>query len=200
MRELPILFSTDMVKAILEGRKSQTRRVVKGTPLQWLEEFTPSFVADPENNLCPYGKVGDVLWVRERWMKLIHRDRESEYGYPTEVHSPEKLKWKPSIHMPKDIARIWLEVTDVRVERLQDINEEDAIEEGVEQNRDGSWHDYLEPTRLWQDCAKASFQSLWMKLNGLESWNSNPFVWVISFKVLTTTGKPVQLTENNIQP
>ena len=135
---------------------------------------------------CPYGEVGDVLWVRETF--------NSDYGfkdmegnvvppgilYKAKVSSlPNGLKWKPSIFMPKSIARIWLQITSIKVERLKDISEEDAIAEGVETTKTG-YKDYITEGSISD--AYWSFYSLWYKINGRESWDSNPWVWVIEFK------------------
>jgi hypothetical protein len=240
VKEIPMLLSTPMVQAILEGRKTKTRRIcrdngedvegfrfVKDNPT--FPEFWKGKKAEPYTgwvvkykNLelwlprkCPFGKPGDIIWVREKWRKYCPVDANGYTNYDTQIiefaadnpplideidadgfrvfkkdGSEKFISWRPSIYMPKSAARIWLQVEDIRVERVQDITEEDAEAEGVEQNRDESWHDYLEPKRLCQDDASASFQSLWQYINGEESWQTNPFVWVISFKVLSTTGKP----------
>lgn len=201
-----------MVKAILEGRKTQTRRIIKsrtgffevGKSRQTGEVVFVCAMNDAgqwEYDMsCPYGKVGDVLWVRETWVSGSNYTDcgiGCEYGcncpnwlYKASCEATDEITWKPSIHMPRSAARIFLEITDIKVERLRDISEEDAKAEGVEQNRDGSWHDYLEPNRLWQDDARASFQSLWLLINGEQSWQSNPWAWCITFKILSTTGKP----------
>jgi hypothetical protein len=175
-----------MVRAILDKKKTQTRRIVKDTALDWLapDMFTPEFVASPENNLCPYGKVGDILWVRETWWKrpfLTRKDLKDgadtwpEYEYETEkimAWDEAELKhygWKrmPSIFMPKEACRIRLRIESIRIERLHDITEEDASSEGV------SIDTFLDLS------AKDNFKALWDKING--NWDSNPFVWVISF-------------------
>jgi hypothetical protein len=166
--EKPILFSTEMVKAILEGRKSQTRRIVKPQP--W---------SHTKRVLCPYGKLGDILWVRETWAHTgayhIFKagNNWGEY-YVDENYNPtdKKIQWKPSIHMPRAACRIRLEITDIRVERLQDISWEDVVAEGCPGYR---------PT---QDEPTQQFQRLWQSINGEESWQSNPWVWVISFHTL----------------
>jgi hypothetical protein len=197
MKHIPILFSTPMVQAILEGRKTMTRRVVnEKTPLGNWEETVKH---------CRYGKPEDVLWVRETWKPkyvkggldgfrlqypqvypwFYSADGESENGYGS---------WKPSIHMPKEACRIFLKVTDVRVERLHDISEEDALSEGVK--RDEILHhirykDYYSDAKGYGHpeydfptvpTATESFISLWMKINGEESWGVNPWVWVVSFE------------------
>jgi len=137
-RERPILFQGDMVRAILSGSKTQTRRIVKGMALDWLQPgvFTPEFVAAPENDMCPHGKKGDRLWVREAFSGCHEYDVEKfppsawfrldplwywADGNPT---SGDWTRPKPSIHMPRWASRITLEITEVRVERLQDIRDE----------------------------------------------------------------------------
>lgn len=182
----PILFSTPMVQSLLKGSKTITRRVLKGQALHWTEEFSPKFIAMPENDLCPYGKVGDVLWVRETFGKW----REDYYYLASTPIGEEVCKWKPSIHMPKEACRLFLEITSIRVEHLQDITDIDATAEGVEKgycqdqlyNRELVTHmDYLKNEHKWIH-AKLSFQTLWQKINGQESWDANPWVWVIEFK------------------
>lgn len=189
-KERPILYSTPMVQALLDDSKTMTRRIVKGAALQWLNEgFTPEYIADEGNSsICPYGKIGDVLWVRETWRSI-----EQDFGAPRyEYKATEKInineKWRPSIFMPKSACRIRLEITDIRVERLQDISEEDAKNEGAYRGilRDGpntekgqfhlefNVHGYY----------KTGFEFIWKVINGKESWNANPWVWVISFKKL----------------
>lgn len=180
----PILFSTPMVQAILEGRKSQTRRVVKDKMLQ---------NATPEDDLefllltiiYKY-KVGDLLWVRETFRPI-----EQEVGSPRfEYKATEAInltdKWKPSIFMPKEACRIFLKVKTIRIERLQEISEEDAIAEGVEKIADyGStgYRLYTEPEASYSDIdAVYSFESLWHSINGIDSWNKNPYVFVYEFE------------------
>lgn len=220
-KEIPILFSTPMVQAILEGRKTMTRRIVKRIALDWLqpEMFTPEYVASPDNSLCPYGKPGDILWVRESWAAL-RLGYDWETGYCDDV-TPEKninqvieyvqkekgvlsprwvfaykangnwedhiedrgFPWRPSIHMPKAACRIYLEVINVRIERLHEISWQDAVAESCTGYRPTQY----EPTD--------EFKDLWQRINGIESWESNPWVWVVSFKVLSTTGRPIELLE-----
>lgn len=217
MKERPILFSTPMVQAILEGRKTVTRRttgleLINESPDDWTGVFM-----DKENKWqaecegwdgyhlkevkCPYGQVGDVLWVRESFQVFDTLDRIislkdfKENGvriYSFKQQEPERVakyggeteKWKPSIHMPKSIARIWLEITDIKVERLQDISEDDAEAEGIELVEHNCFKNYNEkdPFQFLEDPI-GSFQSLWQSINGTENWNANPWVWVVSFKV-----------------
>jgi hypothetical protein len=195
MKQRPILFNTEMVQAILAGRKTQTRRVVKfrdhqpTTELHFLPSAYPHFQFQSGNRHwqaeCPYGKKGDVLWVRETclWVMLDHahdllegsRDR-NQWVYKTDVgedwieYAKEKYgyKWKPSIHMPKDAARIWLRIKDVRVERLQDISDEDIRAEGA--------------AEFGCTTHRLNWQTLWESVNGSNSWKDNPFVWVIEFE------------------
>jgi hypothetical protein len=165
-KEIPILFSSTMVQAIIAGRKTMTRRIVKPQPIDNTEVDGNFFHGNHKGYVTTLFKA-DVA--------------ENKFdGY----------KWKPSIHMPKEAARIWLEVTEVRVERLHDITEEDAIAEGVEKLNNW-WKDYTSDQDAYDmQTAMCSFDSLWKKINGEESWNENPWVWVVSFKVLSTTGKP----------
>lgn len=176
MKETPIIFSTPMVQAILEGRKTQTRRIVKGKALEWLAPgmFTPESVSDPDNYLCPYGQPGDLLWVRETFCADYYDD--GIYVYKSLWNSASSAivpqpKWKPSIHMPKSAARIWLRIAGVRIERLQDISEADAISEGIEIIEDGMCEDPI-----------TSFKLLWESIHGNESWDSNAWVYVITFE------------------
>jgi hypothetical protein len=230
----PILFSTEMVKAILEGRKTQTRRVFK---------INKSTVTDSEETVlmegneaiyhsrggmsggypCPYGNIGDILWVRETFAEtsdelgqpiVAYKVGKPWYVGLTNDNSQELLlmeadtewdidnypscgKWKPSIFMPYWACRIFLKIKSIRVERLQDISEEDAKAEGIQFHFEELFqeyryrdydkklqkgyghpdHDY--PT--WRE-AKSSFQSLWKSINGKESWLQNPFVWVVEFE------------------
>lgn len=208
MKQKPILFSTPMVQAILEGRKTMTRRTVK-FPKNWnhkddvwdwvaLKDFHP--------NVFKY-KVGDVLWVRETFLFYSDENANDAVLYKAEPHADEfskglfegKPKWKPSIFMPKEACRIFLEITDIKVERLQDISEEDAIKEGIESEikADRKWfYNYLtkefsflgsenvrhEHLGKIYSSSQISFVTLWKSINGIESWEANPFVWVISFK------------------
>lgn len=174
MKFIPILFSTPMVQAILDERKTQTRRIVKEQILG---------IARPGEHKCPYGQPGDVLWVRETFqtwrLGYIHKATWS-----TEL--PENIKWKPGIHMPKEACRLFLEIVSVRVERLQDISEQDAISEGVKSTyvhlfQEERYKDYhLDVDGEFRNPV-TSFKTLWESINGEDSWESNPWVWVIEF-------------------
>lgn len=208
MKQHPILFSTPMVQAILNGQKTITRRIVKGTALEWLkpELFVPDYVTDPNNNLCDYGYAGDTLWVRETWTEnglgyyRFKADWPEGKGAFTGKSVPEKFRnrWKPSIHMPKKACRLHLEITALRIERLHDITEEDAINEGIQWYKDPSgsirYRDYMADASGYGDPSvdypsvptpKHSFRTLWISINGKESWEANPWVWVITFKKIT---------------
>jgi hypothetical protein len=187
MKERPILFSGAMVRALLDGSKTQTRRIVKGRALDWLQPgmFNREYVASPDNGLSPYGFAGDRLYVRETWQHSNHPlgpyDSDSLVFYRADYfddpHGPDGEKspegryreWRPSIHMPSAASRILLEVTGVRIERLQDISEDDAWAEGCPE--DATW-------------ALDWYQLLWNSLNAARGygWDVNPWVWVVEFK------------------
>ena len=209
-KERPILFSTPMVQAILDGRKTQTRRVVKlskdtygGIEINDLSFTTFDANGNPLISTCPYGRVGDILWVRETFARIYPNRTEepqtttvgwmrqnpgkSPYIYLANenLESKKVYYYKPSIHMPKSAARIWLEITNIRIERLHDISEEDAITEGIEEIHPAPfvirWKNYMIENSFWE-CPEGSFMSLWQTINGKESWESNPWVWVVEFK------------------
>lgn len=237
--ERPILFSGPMVRAILEDRKTQTRRVVKPQPV-WIESSGRWWWAIPKRALqpgcstacvtasrewheymppgcCPYGQPGDLLWVREMF-RLEHREDFGDYyirhaglssrtnlsfcnlageqrDHLAEMAAKDRWwraagrlengdplplwlgRWRPSIHMPKWACRLWLRVEDVRVERLQEISEEDARAEGVEPVSYAS-PDNRHLTHPYRD----GFASLWDFINGKRApWKSNPWVWAVTF-------------------
>ena len=193
MKERPILFSAPMVRAILDGRKTQTRRVVKPQPSQeLLDDYAQirrerGVQKDDAEMLseclpCPYGFPGDRLWVRETWARddedgaLMYRadvgcDDDANAWERGRIEGVSRYRWRPSIHMPRWASRITLEITDVRVERLQDIGEEDAEAEGIPRS------DVSPP-----DMGRFAYQQLWESINGPDSWAANPWVWVIGFK------------------
>jgi hypothetical protein len=224
MTERPILFSAEMVRAILDGRKTQTRRVAPirelnilqhpGDMITWSVSFLKavkgvlsshsggkfsdlqarSIIASQFN---PYGKPGDLLWVRETWGAVWPADepvplRQCEIEYRADLppgctdrpgewpadegNGPEVPKWRPSIHMPRWASRITLRITDIRVERLQDITEDDARAEGCD-------------SAAWEDEAgnginsyRESFAFLWGQIKGPGAWDENPWVWVVVFE------------------
>jgi hypothetical protein len=186
MKQRPILFSKPMVFAIMDGIKTQTRRVVKGLALEYLSDgvgFAPEFVASPENNLCPYGKVGDQLWVKETvWVDAD--TKEFKWYAHQRIFKVDRVRdnarlW-PSIHMKRAWSRIQLEITGIRVERLQDISEDDAKAEGVT-----DFGNITDPKtgEIDRDAVEA-YEALWESINGPGSWDANPWVWVVEFKVV----------------
>jgi hypothetical protein len=228
MKERPILFSAPMVRAILEGRKTQTRRIIK-RPLKhpgWTEyvyygpspnnptcvpraiECGPDYPDDDSDAvLCPYGSPGDRLWVRETWALNPIRDfgimkprSPADCIYRAGYGTTPSVQWTPSIHMPRVASRITLEVTGVRVERLQEISNADARAEGIVQ----TWGDFggKPPQWAWDiyhlngnaagphqydnKSSSQNFQFLWESINGIESWAANPWVWVVSFSRVQT--------------
>lgn len=204
MKERPILFSGPMVRAILAGRKTQTRRVVKLNDAGRVARGGRQWHIDDDHAAlaCPYGQPGDRLWVRETWARAyVHQALSEHYVYAAGDNSTDYGgPWKPSIHMPRAASRITLEVTDVRVERLQDISEADAIAEGMDPSpglvgdddlavRDViAAHDAARGTFLGMAVPVARFVLLWDSINGKQpgvtNWNANPWVWVVSFRRL----------------
>ncbi len=213
MKESPIIFSTPMVQAILEGRKTQTRRIVKphpdevvnNKPHEWEYGATMS-PPEPREILCPYGNPGDLLWVRETFCidsRGAHGDDPGYYykaDMPTYEDCPEIWpdSWKPSIHIPKAAARLWLQITDVKVERLQDITTEDAIKEGIEKIYNQGELVFKTPSdKMLYYSGRDAFLHLWNSIHSKHQTPNtkhqtlNPLVWAITFKVLSTTGKPI---------
>ncbi len=182
VRERPILFSAPMVRAILEGRKTQTRRVVKLTDSGHVKEprgHRRWHPADPDVVLgCPYGQPGDRLWVRETWRPAAEFLSEcvgpKDIRYAATVSEAERAtsKWRSPIFMPRWASRITLELTEVRIERLNAISLEDAAAEGWPGRESADPNPYT-----W-------FSALWVSINGPGSWISNPWVWVLKFRRL----------------
>lgn len=202
-RERPILFNDQMVRAILEGRKTVTRRVVKDTGFYAIDAaIHGNDVALREREAlstrCPYGEPGDRLWVRETWGLqvrsygggagefIVYRATNPDAIYCRSSEGREyPVKWKPSIHMRRHSSRILLEITAVRVDRLQDISEEQALAEGVRGEPCDHARQACADIGCWGDTAKGAFGFLWESLNGEGSWAANPWVWVIEFKRVT---------------
>lgn len=208
MKERPILFSGEMVRAILDGRKTQTRRVVKPQPFRRAICGTNGvwYDADCINPGTPipmrYGHVGDRLWVKEAHYFFdgagsFARFKTGRVWYRAD--GLKTFKWRPSIFMPRWASRVTLEITGVRVERLQEISDDDAKAEGIEgrwhpdDNRCWTWKDYRRSQRLGEDIyhygslvtPRSTYEGLWDSINGKKhSWESNPFCWVIEFKRL----------------
>ena len=209
MTERPILFSTPMVRAILAGQKTQTRRAVKPQPagefLSLLKrpiraEADPCVLrawfqaGDGEQSsrevTCPYGMPGDRLWVREsHWFFQDGHDPVTGYTPPVLTTDDCEYRadgestrhgWRPSIHMPRWASRITLEITGVRVERLQMIGDVDARAEGC-----SGGHGSI-PGYGYSATPTEQFRALWLSINGPSSWEPNPWVWVVEFKRLET--------------
>ena len=185
-KERPILFSGPMVRAILDGRKTQTRRVARMTegghvrlgPRRWHPADEAAVLASP------YGQPGDRLWVRETWQHEDGSCDDHKCGQPTHIYHkatesfPESMRWKPSIFMPRWASRLTLEVTDVRVQRVQKITEEDAKAEGVEPRHAGQG-EVGHPIHTY----RTGFVYVWHSINAKRGfgWEKNPWVWVIEF-------------------
>lgn len=207
MKERPILFNSEMVRAILDGRKMQTRRIVKPQPSNVINDlFIWKDNAAPREELlafCPHGKPGDLLWVREtgwerpeRTPKMMREGADTWEPYYfdvdgyTDLEREQFKEWgfkrRPSIHMPRWASRITLEIVGVRVEQLQDIGEADARAEGViiDDHHKGGYctGEYLPP-------AIRAYRDLWESINGHGSWDANPWVWVIEFRRIDETGR-----------
>jgi len=206
MKETGLMFKAPLVRAILEGRKTQTRRIVKGVGHDnCIQVRQPgktktgvfSHVMDaPKLGLCPMGQPCDRLYVREAH---AHHPQFAQIAFRADGEEFEDAdgflwepKWTPAIHMKKEDARIWLEITGVRVERLQSISRADAIAEGIEffnNDHECGAKNYLDKTDMdYSLCARDSFETLWKSTGG--DWDANPWVWVIDFKTISTTGRP----------
>ena len=192
----PILFNTEMVRAILDGRKSCTRRLVKPEPQGYFEvSEEPLYIYDTDGNqgkITPPYQPSDILYVRESYSELT-------FGYVYKAdgenidHLGNVIKWHPSIHMPKEAARIWLKVTDVRVERLQEITEEQACMEGTDPwdeacYENNGWHPtFSDPDSGGDPNMIDGFHKLWnstIKKSDLDryGWDADPWVWAIEYE------------------
>ncbi len=231
--ERGMIFNAEMVRALLDDRKTQTRRIMKPQPEPcprgghwWPSNVFKTMLHVEEEmqngkggwgglvgDACPFGDVGDRIWVREAYRFPASLDDVSPTGvgemavatgyrkpwaptfyeftgtfsdgwkgFETSPKVSDAGKLRPSIHMPRWASRILLEITDVRVERLNAINEHDAQAEGVAKLRGGFWKHYQPGWTQHQLSARGSFVTLWKSIYGDESWNSNPWVWVIKFK------------------
>ena len=192
----PILFSGAMVRAILENSKTQTRRIVKPQPTTEIRSGMMGYWSiqpDVREFSCPYGQPGDRLWVRETWQAWAECDKLKATQLPADAMAnlnfpangntwPSRIR--SSIHMPRWASRITLEITGVRVEKLQGISESDAIAEGCSKNHNGYyWGGPHAVSGLKQMAtAKSAYNDLWTSINGPDSWAANPWVWVVEFK------------------
>lgn len=231
VRERPILFSAPMVRALLGGTKTQTRRAVKLPHMNPLGEWEQMSWGGPHGGRtrdgytvplqqaighsrtgeilgCPYGQPGDRLWVRETWSHAGFTGARGEISaVPDQLQHPNfchysaewlhsQIRWTPGIHMPRWASRILLEITDVRVERLQDISEADAIAEGIDRSPSMGkpcafqWCDYRIPQDAaeWFNSPIHSYETLWDQINGAGAWAANSWVWAVSIRRVPPTG------------
>lgn len=197
MNEKPIIFNAEMVRAILAGRKTQTRRILRSQPPsnitrlgKGITGYTVGFDKFEDevfNIYCPY-QIGYRLWVRETWAEI----KKGVIVYKADFNKEVEWRWKPSIHMFKKYTRLWLEITDVRVERLQDITAENCLEEGIDTESESyqiannieTMNSSYE-SDLVENCAeKTEFKRLWDSINEKRGygWKVNPWVWTVEFK------------------
>ncbi|WP_165667956.1 ASCH domain-containing protein [Metapseudomonas otitidis] len=219
MRERPILFAGPMVRAIINGEKTVTRRVMKPQPTSsnrgghsWPCQIHQTMLHVEQelqngegiwgglaDSACPHGAPGDRLWVRETFATLSAGQCEPVkpargYGQDVRFAATDPLAacdvgvrgypWRPSIHMPRWASRILLEITAVRVERLQDISDEQCIAEGIGMTKHAVGVKLTRPHD--ESVPKAMFRELWQSINGAESWAANPWVWVVKFRRVTS--------------
>jgi hypothetical protein len=202
MKERPTIMSGESVRAILDGRKTVTRRVIKpqasppparfvyfGSGNLWIAESNSGKVGifNPNHVKCPYGKIGDRLWVRETWAEAHYwtNDIDSEtpiYRAFDDKTAIKKVVWKSPVTMPRWASRLTLEITDIRVERLQGITEEQAIAEGM-------YGDFMMAVGSFgnkHESVITQYHIVWNSLNAKHCypWASNPWVWVLEFKVV----------------
>jgi hypothetical protein len=189
MKERPILFSGPMVNAILECRKTQTRRIVKPQPSPADILAGDIIYCGPMGVIqwCPYAReVNNRLWVRETFYECVDNNDKIHYAADGEPPTTERRHYKkrPSIFMPRLASRITLEITGVRVERLQDISDSDCIAEGIsDEAMDECEHYQIAGSPLrGGSVERCAYSTLWESINGPGSWEKNPFVWVIEFK------------------
>lgn len=210
MTERGMIFNGEMVRALLDGRKTQTRRIMKPQPEvcsrggHWWSSNVFKTMLHVEEEMqngkggwgglvggaCPFGAVGDRIWVRETWAEAGGNAPELQLyraNYPDHVPShyehlkpAEEIRWRPSIHMPRWASRITLEITDVRVERLQNISQRDAVAEGMPPSRPSI--DAVSQGLGYPDFPRSAFAQIWQSIYGADSWQANPWVWVIEFK------------------
>ena len=219
MKARPILFSSDMVRALLAGTKTQTRRAIKPQPKRGedVDFWDRGCSANPiplvnygrelgdnvhrESVRCPYGKPGDLLYVRESLVNVEEHGFKGpvyaasdegaailDYGLgssPDDIEiDPDLIRQRPSIHMPRAASRLTLRTTEVRVQRLQDISEVDALAEGIDVGAMNAANMASFRAGTHQQLFANEFMRLWWSINGRGSWDANPWVWVLSFEVI----------------
>ena len=203
MKERPILFSAPMVRALRAGRKTQTRRAVKHPllcTLSFIVDCGDGWWGDEKGEVqarCPYGQPGDRLWTRETWARddedgaLYYRadvgsGNEADDWERNRLDGVSRYRWRPSIHIPRWASRNTLDVTKVRVERLQDISEADAMAEGIVRQPDDGFG-LADSTFYHHTDPRESYWSLWQHINGPGSVEANPWTWVIEWPALFNT-------------
>ncbi|WP_048271619.1 ASCH domain-containing protein [Klebsiella variicola] len=216
--ERGMIFNGEMVRAILDGRKTQTRRIMKPQPEPcprgghwWPSNVFKTMLHVEEEmqngkggwgglvgDACPFGDVGDRIWVRETWAEAGASAPDLKLyraNYPEHVPSiyenvppAEEIRWTPSIHMPRTASRIQMEISDVRVERLNAISEEDAEAEGIDMealyDSQDCYDCIADHNMTGRPTVTGAFKYLWESIYGEEGWKSNPWVWVIEFKLV----------------
>lgn len=192
MKARPILMSAPMVRALLAGLKTQTRRTVKPQP-DWSDgKLAAQFTPDDQRLgrlgkiiECPYGASGDLLWVRETfcddWQDRQAIEYRADGGLDADMIDAG-CKWRPSIFMPRAASRLTLRITDVRVQRLQDISEVDARAEGAPPSHPSI--DAVSREFGYADFPRSWYAQLWDSINGPGRWEANPWVWCVSFSVV----------------
>lgn len=215
IKELPILMTTDMVRANLAGAKSETRRLsgldlVNKDPDNWTltdliirddgrlcARFTAKCHCATHDAVCRYGTPGNHLWVRETWVS----DMLMRIAFKTDIGASATFRWKPSIHMKKSVARIWLNVTSVHYERLQSITEKASMAEGIHEFSKGTERRYGLENWSWSEMqytAKGAYMRLWDSINAKGKkpmpWKNNPWVCVIGYEIISVNGKAKEAT------
>jgi hypothetical protein len=218
VREIPLLMQPEMAHQSILGNKTETRRLVG---LNEINEHPERYHLSKETYIdkkgrfcqklfsttgvhriavCPYGKVDDFLWIRENWNK----DGFGGFIYAADFETRDAMRWRPSIHLKKFASRLWVQSVYISLERLHNITEEAAIAEGVENIQGFGYIDYefdydtSSRIELFNN-AKDSYSSLWKSINGKAAWESNPWVWVIKYQVMSTTGRPDHLLKREME-
>lgn len=185
-RDYPMIFDTRMVKAILYGEKTETRRLFKKSLLKKIESSQRiwldgnHWIAQLKNGKlysfnCPFGEPGDLIWVKETLLASNTISYKANFPQYVLIRNKKNLSWKASIHMKKTDARLWLYIKEISVQRIQSITEKEAMQEGTGPGKVLNFNDITEPTFREGFCKK------WISIYGIESWHENPWVWVIKF-------------------
>jgi hypothetical protein len=181
MQTKPISFKPHEVIGTLDGRQTQFRRAMKPQPPTKWGGISERFAISLH---CPFGQVGDRLWIRETWQEVDSSDGGYyRYGADYNAESFLRLKpWKPSIHMPRSASRILLEITGIRIERLQEISGQDVLAEGIDNGKSNA-----AMGRRWENMQIMAFRDFWNSI--YSNWDANPWVWVVEFSNLAIADK-----------